>query len=296
MTSDLVGTHRLFAFSASCCPLASLATTACYASAVPTYNRPTSTLTLPNMRELSAGTIAWDAHVWRYFEPCRFFEVLDTSALYFPSANDLNDPFEGAVYVERADDVPDVAPDQMGMIDQAFSELKRLTKISCWHSAPYESAAMWKLYAASVPAPPSRPVRVRASRSPRRSSPLDRDCPYAPPSPRPLLRCTRCAPFPTGSPPRYPPEPRPTVSWSAETRTKYGTRPLLRAPPRPESPGTATQTASSVPPQRSPAPPQYHAPRATTFPSRPVGSRGWPEVASDRRQRREADGPSVRAI
>jgi hypothetical protein len=33
--------------------------------------------------------------------------------------------------------------------DKAFEELRRLTKISCWHRADYESDAMWKLYAAS---------------------------------------------------------------------------------------------------------------------------------------------------
>jgi hypothetical protein len=31
--------------------------------------------------------------------------------------------------------------------ERAFQELKRLTKINCWHRAEYESAAMWRLYA-----------------------------------------------------------------------------------------------------------------------------------------------------
>lgn len=33
--------------------------------------------------------------------------------------------------------------------DDAFEELRRLTKVSCWHRADYESDAMWKLYAAN---------------------------------------------------------------------------------------------------------------------------------------------------
>lgn len=125
------------------------------------------------MRELSAGTIAWDAHVWRYFDLCRFFEVLDTSALYFASANEFDDPFEGAVYVERANDAHDLVLGRMGTIDQAFSELKRLTKISCWHIARYESAAMWKLYAAQDKGVALRttPQRMRAAFTPFRLSP-----------------------------------------------------------------------------------------------------------------------------
>jgi len=31
--------------------------------------------------------------------------------------------------------------------ERAFFELKRLTKLNCWHRAEYESDAMWKLYA-----------------------------------------------------------------------------------------------------------------------------------------------------
>jgi hypothetical protein len=31
--------------------------------------------------------------------------------------------------------------------ERAFFELKRLTKLNCWHRADYESDAMWKLYA-----------------------------------------------------------------------------------------------------------------------------------------------------
>lgn len=33
--------------------------------------------------------------------------------------------------------------------DDAFEELRRLTKVSCWHRASYESDAMWQLYAGS---------------------------------------------------------------------------------------------------------------------------------------------------
>ena len=125
------------------------------------------------MRELSAGTIAWDAHVWRYFDLRRFFELLDTSTLYFASANEFEDPFEGAVYVERANHVRDATLHRIGMVDRSFSELKRLTKINCWHAAHYESAAMWELYAARNKGIALRttPKRMRAAFTPFRLSP-----------------------------------------------------------------------------------------------------------------------------
>ena len=94
------------------------------------------------MRELSAGTIAWDANLWRYFDLDRFSQLLETSSLYFASANEFDDNFEGAVYVERANDVYGSTHQPMGTVDRAFFESKRLTKISCWHCAEYESAAM----------------------------------------------------------------------------------------------------------------------------------------------------------
>ena len=61
----------------------------------------------------------------------------------------------------------------MGTVDKAFFELKRLTKISCWHYAEYESAAMWQLYAAQNKgiALCSTPERMRAAFTPFRLSP-----------------------------------------------------------------------------------------------------------------------------
>ena len=67
---------------------------------------------------------------------------------YFASANQFEDEFEGAVTVQLNEGPED--PRYVGMegAEGAFFELKRLTKISCWHFAEYESDAMWKLYGA----------------------------------------------------------------------------------------------------------------------------------------------------
>src|SRR5260370_21352439 len=39
---------------------------------------------------------------------------------------------------------------EMELRERAFFQLKRRTKLNCWHRAGYESDAMWKLYAAEI--------------------------------------------------------------------------------------------------------------------------------------------------
>ena len=51
------------------------------------------------MRELECGTIKWDAILWMYLRPERFINTLETRTMYFASANQFNDDFEGAVAV-----------------------------------------------------------------------------------------------------------------------------------------------------------------------------------------------------
>lgn len=99
-----------------------------------------------------------DQPLWRYFRAERFVESLQSCALYFPSARQFEDPFEGAVAVLPHDWPIDPRYGELENADKAFEELRRLTKISCWHCADYESDAMWKLYAAS-----SKGVAVRTT-------------------------------------------------------------------------------------------------------------------------------------
>ncbi|HNS19398.1 MAG TPA: DUF86 domain-containing protein [Sedimentisphaerales bacterium] len=68
---------------------------------------------------------------------------------HFPSARQFEDPFEGAVAVLAHDFPTDPRYPDLDYPDRAFEELRRLTKINCWHCADYESAAMWKLYASN---------------------------------------------------------------------------------------------------------------------------------------------------
>lgn len=88
-----------------------------------------------------------DEPVWRYFKPNRFHEFLATGELYFASARQFQDPFEGAVAVLPPGFPEDPRYTERDVTENAFEELRRLTKISCWHRATYESDAMWQLYA-----------------------------------------------------------------------------------------------------------------------------------------------------
>jgi hypothetical protein len=112
-----------------------------------------------------------DESVWRYFKIQRFQEFLGTGNLYFASARQFQDRFEGAVAVLPAGFPVD--PTQRKQREQAFEELRRLTKISCWHRASYESDAMWQLYAGAWKGVAIRttPGRIVAAAKPFRLRP-----------------------------------------------------------------------------------------------------------------------------
>ncbi|TIH12745.1 DUF2971 domain-containing protein [Marinifilum sp. JC120] len=86
----------------------------------------------------------WDASLWRYFKTERFIELLKTSSIYFSSATQFEDRFEGACQIVTQKN-KDITIDYT--LEHAFKDLRRMIKISCWHTAQYESDAMWKLYA-----------------------------------------------------------------------------------------------------------------------------------------------------
>ena len=125
------------------------------------------------MREIVRGAVNWDASLWRYLRPERFSQVLETRTIHFASANQFEDKFEGAVAVQLNEGRED--PRYVGMEgdERAFFELKRLTKISCWHVAEYESDAMWKLYGAQNKgvAICTTPARMRGAFKPFRLRP-----------------------------------------------------------------------------------------------------------------------------
>ncbi len=125
------------------------------------------------MREIKDGAVVGGEQLWKYFRIERFISTLNDSHIYFASANQFTDPFEGAVAVQVNVPPPDPRYAEMEPAERAFFELKRLTKISCWHRAAYESDAMWKLYAGEHKgiAICTTPERMRAALKPYRLKP-----------------------------------------------------------------------------------------------------------------------------
>jgi len=91
-----------------------------------------------------------DLVIWRYMSLDRL-QALVHGHLYFPSARQFSDPFEGAITDAerikrlRAVGVTRLSTGSEGSI-AAFEELRRLMKISCWYGSLHENIAMWERY------------------------------------------------------------------------------------------------------------------------------------------------------
>ena len=111
--------------------------------------------------------------LWRYLKTERCVEFFQTGKLYFASARQFQDPFEGAVAVIPHGFPVDPRYADPEPFERAFEELRRLTKVSCWHRAEHESDAMWQLYAGTWKgvAIKTTPERIQASVRPFRIKP-----------------------------------------------------------------------------------------------------------------------------
>jgi len=123
------------------------------------------------MNYIHEGEFPKDQMVWRYMRTSRFLDLLQTRQIYFASAWQFDDPFEGAVAVQTHAVPVDPRYPEMDSTERAFAELKRLTKISCWHVEDYESDAMWRLYSDQRKgvAIVSTPERIGAALTPYRT-------------------------------------------------------------------------------------------------------------------------------
>ena len=98
------------------------------------------------MIEIEENIVNWEQMLWRYFSTERFLETIENSNIYFASAKEFEDHFEGSIAIISNKYEEDPRFSKMSHLENAFFELKMLSKISCWHMADYESDAMWKLY------------------------------------------------------------------------------------------------------------------------------------------------------
>lgn len=87
-----------------------------------------------------------EQEIWRYLKTDRLIDIIVKEEIYFSSATQFtDDPYEGATsIIAQETSVPSV-----NKFDDAFSQLRRLTKVLCWHISDHENDAMWKLYANS---------------------------------------------------------------------------------------------------------------------------------------------------
>lgn len=104
-----------------------------------------------------------DAKIWRYMDLAKFLDMLEGTRLHFSRIDRMSDPFEGMptspvmnwtagfrALIEQGE----LPADQVGFYDQSDAAHKSMVVlargsvfVNCWHISPYESEAMWKLYA-----------------------------------------------------------------------------------------------------------------------------------------------------
>ena len=87
-----------------------------------------------------------ETRLWRYMDVTKLVSLLGSDSLYFPRADLLGDPWEGAVSNLTIKSRERFPVEMHGGRADFNKAIIRQTFISCWHQNEYESAAMWKLY------------------------------------------------------------------------------------------------------------------------------------------------------
>ncbi len=98
-----------------------------------------------------------DVPIWRYMDFTSFIAMLEYRGIFFPRADQVSDPYEGAI--SRASDEYrrrlrselrreglQLPPAQFRNLDDLYRRLRALTFVSAWHMNRHESAAMWAQY------------------------------------------------------------------------------------------------------------------------------------------------------
>lgn len=99
---------------------------------------------------------AQNCTIWRYLDFTKLISLLETRQLYFPRADQFEDPYEGAWSNEgvrqlrNSKDSPELPPNVVEQFIQMTGHHRKEMFISCWNASEYESAAMWKLYLQSA--------------------------------------------------------------------------------------------------------------------------------------------------
>lgn len=87
--------------------------------------------------------------IWRYMDLARYLSLLGSSAIHFARADQMTDTWEGSYGQRNIDLLPafyEDAEHMRGVMRNYRAQWQQLVHLSCWHEAPYESAAMWDIY------------------------------------------------------------------------------------------------------------------------------------------------------
>ena len=107
-------------------------------------NKPSDPLFAPPQNETTK--------IWRYIDFTKFVAILENKGLFFPTADNLGDPFEGSFSIVNQKLRPliykhtNLFPDEV-QTGELVKKLRKWMGVSCWHVSDYESAGMWNLYA-----------------------------------------------------------------------------------------------------------------------------------------------------
>lgn len=89
--------------------------------------------------------------IWRYMDFTKFVSLLSNNGLFFPTANNFDDQFEGSFSFVNKQFRPLIYK-QLGFgfdaqeVSKFFKNLRFWIGINCWHMNEFESAGMWSLY------------------------------------------------------------------------------------------------------------------------------------------------------
>jgi hypothetical protein len=90
--------------------------------------------------------------LWRYMDLTKLLSLLENRKLFFPRADQFEDPYEGSwpkasVALMRDKTKNGGLPSSLAdVLLQDAENQRREMYISCWFASEHESAAMWKLY------------------------------------------------------------------------------------------------------------------------------------------------------
>jgi hypothetical protein len=90
--------------------------------------------------------------LWRYMDLTKLLSLLESEKLFFPRADQFEDPYEGSWSRAGVALMRDPAtngglpPDAIDQVLKSSETQQKQMFISCWFASECESAAMWKLY------------------------------------------------------------------------------------------------------------------------------------------------------